>query len=198
MNKQFFYSLNYNSLVKDVVYNLNLAGRDGLAFFHDEISKELLYVFTDGDIRRALLNGVALSANIKELINDKIKKVEDIIFKTDETGNTYMLNTHSGKYLFMKLQPLYKERELLSNKLYPEKKNDDDNINDDGNIYDNIDDDDNIYDNIDDDEVNKCQLMLERFAYLVAQQERERIAKKIEQLPFGDTAASFGVYVREA
>jgi len=38
----------------------------------------------------------------------------------------------------------------------------------------------------------------ERFAYLIAQQERERIAKKIEQLPFGDTAASFGVYVREA
>jgi hypothetical protein len=37
-----------------------------------------------------------------------------------------------------------------------------------------------------------------RFAYLIAQQERERIAKKIEQLPFGDTAASFGVYVREA
>ena len=49
-----------------------------------------------------------------------------------------------------------------------------------------------------DGEVDKCQLMLERFAYLVAQQERERIAKKIEQLPFGDTAASFGVYVREA
>ena len=49
-----------------------------------------------------------------------------------------------------------------------------------------------------DGEVDKCQLMLERFAYLVAQQEQERIAKKIEQLPFGDTAASFGVYVREA
>jgi hypothetical protein len=49
-----------------------------------------------------------------------------------------------------------------------------------------------------DGEVDKCQLMLERFAYLVAQQERKRIAKKIEQLPFGDTAASFGVYVREA
>ena len=49
-----------------------------------------------------------------------------------------------------------------------------------------------------DGEVDKCQLMLERFAYLVAKQERERIAKKIEQLPFGDTAASFGVYVREA
>jgi hypothetical protein len=49
-----------------------------------------------------------------------------------------------------------------------------------------------------DGEVDKCQLMLERFAYLVAKQERERIAQKIEQLPFGDTAASFGVYVREA
>jgi len=49
-----------------------------------------------------------------------------------------------------------------------------------------------------DGEVDKCQLMLERFAYLVAKQERERIAQKIEQLPFGDTSASFGVYVREA
>ena len=49
-----------------------------------------------------------------------------------------------------------------------------------------------------DGEVDKCQLMLERFAYLVAKQERERIAKKIEQLPFGDTAASFSVYVKEA
>jgi hypothetical protein len=48
-----------------------------------------------------------------------------------------------------------------------------------------------------DGEVDKCQLMLERFAYLVAKQERERIATKIAQLPFGDTAASFSVYVRE-
>lgn len=39
---------------------------------------------------------------------------------------------------------------------------------------------------------------LEAFAKLVAKQERERIATKITQLPFGDTAASFGVYVREA
>ena len=39
---------------------------------------------------------------------------------------------------------------------------------------------------------------LQAFAKLVAKQERERIAQKIEQLPFGDTAASFGVYVREA
>ena len=50
----------------------------------------------------------------------------------------------------------------------------------------------------DDGEVNMCQLMLENFAYLVAKQERERIATKIAQLPFGDTAASFSVYVREA
>ena len=39
---------------------------------------------------------------------------------------------------------------------------------------------------------------LQRFTTLVAQQERERIAKKIEQLPFGDTSASFAIYVREA
>ena len=39
---------------------------------------------------------------------------------------------------------------------------------------------------------------LEHFAKLVAKQERERIAQKIEQLPFGDTAASFSVYVKEA
>jgi hypothetical protein len=49
-----------------------------------------------------------------------------------------------------------------------------------------------------DGEVNYCQSIIIHFATLVAQQERERIAKKIEQLPFGDTAASFGVYVREA
>ena len=50
----------------------------------------------------------------------------------------------------------------------------------------------------DDGEVDMCQLMLENFAYLIAKQERERIATKIEQLPFGDTAASFSVYVKEA
>ncbi len=38
---------------------------------------------------------------------------------------------------------------------------------------------------------------LEIFANLVAQLERERIATSIERLPFGDTAASFAIYVRE-
>ena len=38
---------------------------------------------------------------------------------------------------------------------------------------------------------------LERFVALVAQLDRERIAKKIEQLPFGDTSASFAIFVRE-
>ena len=38
---------------------------------------------------------------------------------------------------------------------------------------------------------------IERFAALIASAERERIAKKIEQLPFGDTSASFAIYVRE-
>jgi hypothetical protein len=38
---------------------------------------------------------------------------------------------------------------------------------------------------------------LKKFTDLVIQQERERIAKKIEQLPFGDTSASFAIYVIE-
>ncbi len=42
------------------------------------------------------------------------------------------------------------------------------------------------------------EIQLGRFAALVASAERERIAKKIEQLPFGDTSASFAIYVREA
>ena len=46
------------------------------------------------------------------------------------------------------------------------------------------------------DEIDNCQLMFEHFANLVCQLERERIAKKIEQLPFGDTAQSFASYVR--
>jgi len=33
-----------------------------------------------------------------------------------------------------------------------------------------------------DDEVNKCQLMLERFAYLIAEQEREACAKQLDAL----------------
>lgn len=37
---------------------------------------------------------------------------------------------------------------------------------------------------------------LETFAQLVAAAEKERIAKKIEQLPFGDTAQSFAIWVR--
>ena len=49
-----------------------------------------------------------------------------------------------------------------------------------------------------DGEVDYIQSIIIHFATLVAQQERERIAQKIEQLPFGDTAASFSVYVKEA
>ena len=49
-----------------------------------------------------------------------------------------------------------------------------------------------------DGEVDYIQSIIIHFATLVAQQERERIAQMIEKLPLGDTAASFGVYVREA
>ena len=38
---------------------------------------------------------------------------------------------------------------------------------------------------------------LQAFARFIAEHERDRIAKKIEQLPFGDTSASFAIYVRE-
>jgi len=34
------------------------------------------------------------------------------------------------------------------------------------------------------------------FAKLVAEAEKERIAKKIEKLPFGDMAQSFAIWVR--
>lgn len=38
--------------------------------------------------------------------------------------------------------------------------------------------------------------IMEAFAKLVEEAEKERIAKKIEQLPFGDTAQSFAIWVR--
>ena len=38
---------------------------------------------------------------------------------------------------------------------------------------------------------------LERFAALVAKAERERLADQIDRMPFGDTAASFSIWVRD-
>jgi len=35
-----------------------------------------------------------------------------------------------------------------------------------------------------------------RFTKLVAEKERERISQKIAQLPFGDTAQSFSIWVK--
>ena len=37
---------------------------------------------------------------------------------------------------------------------------------------------------------------LHDFAKLVAEKERERISQKIAQLPFGDTAQSFSIWVK--
>ncbi len=37
---------------------------------------------------------------------------------------------------------------------------------------------------------------MEAFAKLVAEKERERISQKIAQLPFGDTAQSFSIWVK--
>lgn len=38
---------------------------------------------------------------------------------------------------------------------------------------------------------------IERFAALVIQEDREKLAKAIQALPFGDTASSFARFVRE-
>ena len=38
---------------------------------------------------------------------------------------------------------------------------------------------------------------VEQFAQLLLQAERERIANQIDRMPFGDTAASFAIWIRE-
>jgi len=38
---------------------------------------------------------------------------------------------------------------------------------------------------------------LARFAAMVAKAERDRIADQIDRMPFGDTAASFSIWVRD-
>lgn len=38
---------------------------------------------------------------------------------------------------------------------------------------------------------------LARFAALIAKAERDRIADQIDRMPFGDTAASFSIWVRD-
>lgn len=49
----------------------------------------------------------------------------------------------------------------------------------------------------DDDDLVCYPEEVQAFAALVAAAERERIAKKIEKLPFGDTSQSFAVWVRQ-
>lgn len=50
------------------------------------------------------------------------------------------------------------------------------------------------------DAVGQCEdfayFDIEAFAKLVAAKERERIANQIDRMPFGDTAASFAVWIR--
>lgn len=45
--------------------------------------------------------------------------------------------------------------------------------------------------------MNLFTAKLERFAALVAKAERERLASQIDRMPFGDTAASFSIWIRE-
>ena len=46
-------------------------------------------------------------------------------------------------------------------------------------------------------EVDMDKQRLEAFANLVAKRKCEELADKIAQMPFGDTSASFAVWVRE-
>ena len=71
MNKELLFKLNEKSTVKDVIDILDKSGRDGLAFYHN--SNKLEFVFTDGDIRRSLLDGIDLNSNINLLIKSKLK-----------------------------------------------------------------------------------------------------------------------------
>ena len=41
-----------------------------------------------------------------------------------------------------------------------------------------------------------CTPDIEKFAALLLAAERERIANQIDRMPFGDTAASFAVWIR--
>ena len=45
--------------------------------------------------------------------------------------------------------------------------------------------------------VGEPSLNVVNFANSLLKLERERIAQKIEKLPFGDTSASFAIFVRE-
>jgi len=46
-------------------------------------------------------------------------------------------------------------------------------------------------------EANYWHPLFARFAALVAEAERKRIADQIDRMPFGDTAASFSIWVRD-
>ena len=58
-------------------------------------------------------------SNKLEKMDSKIKTVEDLLFKTDENGNKYMIPNPSTQYLLSKLKPLLKERESIYNRMYP-------------------------------------------------------------------------------
>jgi hypothetical protein len=56
-------------------------------------------------------------------IDDKIEKVNEILFITNQFGEKEMRINSSTKYLLSKLKPLLKEQDKLYNKMYPNKKN---------------------------------------------------------------------------
>ncbi len=57
-------------------------------------------------------------------IEDKIERVNKLLFKTDQYGDLEMIMNSSTKYLLSKLKPLFKEQENLNNKINPDTKSD--------------------------------------------------------------------------
>ncbi len=62
-------------------------------------------------------------------IDDKIEKVNKMLFKKNQFGDEEMVINPSTKYLLSKLKPLFKEQEKLFNKVYPDKKDSQSTIN---------------------------------------------------------------------
>jgi len=123
--------LSYHSSIRDVIHHLNLSGRDAMAFLYNEKSKRLDFIFTDGDVRRALLSGVSLDSPVSTLINIKQSRenlpyisvkpntpVEEIIniLESKNVRQIIVLDDNSGQVL----EVLHKE-DLITGKSVPRK-----------------------------------------------------------------------------
>ena len=123
--------LSYQSSIRDVIHHLNLNGRDAMAFLFNEKSERLDFIFTDGDIRRAILSGISLDSNVSSLISIKQSRqelpyisvrpntpLEEIInvLESKNVRQVIVLDDNSGQVL----EVLHKE-DLIAGKFVPRK-----------------------------------------------------------------------------